>query len=105
VATIAAFFCFEPVHEKVLFTTYLNRQPSAIEKAKLYLMKQVVLIKWALDALNRLSPENIAQYGLIKDAPSIKDFVRDSLDGKLDLSVPENNLKLLKTGLTHQSNQ
>lgn len=101
VATIAAFFCFEPAHEEVLFTTYLNRQPSAIEKAKLYLIKQVVLIKWTLDALNRLSAENITQYGLIKEAPSIKDFVRDSLDGKLDLSIPENNLKLLKTLLTN----
>jgi|SaaInlLV_10m_DNA_2_1039722.scaffolds.fasta_scaffold00403_9 thiamine kinase-like enzyme len=95
VATIATYFCSEPAHEKVFFAMYLGRQPSAAEGAKLYLMKQVVLIKWALGALRRLSPESLHQYKSIK-APSIKDLLMENLKNTLDLSKPENNLKLLK---------
>jgi hypothetical protein len=97
VAKVAIFYA-KPIREKVLFTTYLGRKPSATENAKLYLMKQVVLIKMILDFLGRLSEKNVHQYGLIK-TPST-DFVRECFELKIDLSKSENSLKFLKALLT-----
>lgn len=98
VATVAASFFCNPVHEKILFATYLGRQPSAVELAKLYLMKQAVWIKWIFDDLGRLSPESVHQYGTVK-VPSLIELAKEVLDGKIDLSKPENKLKLLKARL------
>jgi len=97
VATVVASFSPDVAHEKLLLETYLGRQPSATEAAKLYLMKQVILIKWAFDALYRLrsSPEIVHQYGVIK-APAFVDWVRKYFEGKIDLSKSETNLGLLK---------
>jgi thiamine kinase-like enzyme len=95
VATVANYFCFEPAHEKVLLATYLGQQPSEAEEAKLYLMKQVVLIMWVFYNLRRLSPENVHKYGSIK-APSIRDLIMEVLKNSIDLSKSENILKILK---------
>lgn len=84
-----------PAQEKILFSTYLGSQPSASQEAKLYLMKQVVFIKWALLCLDMLNQENVQRYELIK-APSSKDLLKEYFEGKLDLRKPENSLKLLK---------
>lgn len=95
-------FYSNPDHEKILFATYLGRAPSETEEAKLYLMKQVVLIKWAFDALNRLTPENVHQYGQI-EAPPLKDLTRELIDGNFDLSEPKNNVMFLKAHLNQVS--
>lgn len=95
-ASIIATFYIKPAHENFLFTTYLGRQPSAVEEARLYLMKQVALIKCFFDDLNRLSPEIVNQYGDVK-APLFIDLVKEFLDGKFDLNKPENKLKFLKS--------
>ncbi|MFH1831498.1 MAG: choline/ethanolamine kinase family protein [bacterium] len=96
--TSSAGFYSQSAHEQTLFKTYLERQPSKIENAKLYLMKQVVLIKRALGALNRLgsSPEIIRQYSLI-NAPSLMELAIMALENKMNLDDPETNLHLLKT--------
>ena len=99
-AAIATAFYSTPAHEKVLFATYLGRQPTAVEDAKLYLMKQIVFIKRACDALNRATPEDVHRYGLIEE-PSHKDLARELFEGNLDLSKSENNLKYLKTLLNY----
>jgi hypothetical protein len=98
VATIANWVGFSAgqARENALFTQYLGRQPSAVEEARLYLMKQAVLLKWATGALTRLSPEHVHLYESIK-ASSIRDFERDGLFvGKVDLSKPEDDMQFLK---------
>ena len=88
-----------PMYRQELLALYLEHKPSAIEKAKLYLMKQVVLIRIYLDDLNhQISPEFVHKYGLIK-APSFGEFKQEYLAGKLDLSRPENKLMFLKAML------
>lgn len=94
VATVASYFYSDSDHEKVLIETYLGRQPSAAENAKFYLMKQVILLKWAFGWLKRVPAETIRKYGLIA-APTFIDFVKEIRS--IDLSKPENGLLLLKT--------
>lgn len=98
IATVVASFYCNPAHEKILFATYLGRQPSGIEQAKLYLMKRAVWLKWFLDDLGGLSPEIVSQYGVIKTFPIIN-LAGKFLKGSLDLSKPEDRLKLLKSQL------
>lgn len=102
VATVAstAFVYANPLHEKVLFEAYLGYQPSAKEKAKLYLMKQIVLIKWALDALDRVSEDDISKYSTV-DAVSLQDIAISVLEKDLNMSDPEHNLIFLKA-IIHQ---
>jgi thiamine kinase-like enzyme len=98
VATIAVSpgFYSNQAQEKVLFATYLGRQPSAVEEARFYLMKQAVLIKWAVcDNLRRLPPEQLEYYGTIK-IPSIQDYMGEILEGKLVFGKLETRLKDLK---------
>ena len=96
VANATSFFA-TPAHERILLATYLERQPTRTEEAKLYLMKQVVWIKWAFDTLYRLrlSPEIIHQYELLK-VPVLTELAREESYGTFDLSKSEDNLKLLK---------
>lgn len=61
-------------------------------------MKQAVWIKWFLDDLGRLSEENIKNFGIIKTLPLL-DFAREAVGGKIDLSKPENKLKVLEAQL------
>ncbi len=91
----ATSFYSRPSHEELLFESYLERKPSTKEKAILYLMKQVVFLKWTFDALDRITPEGIREYELI-EVPPISEFAKDRLEGKLDLSVTENTLMELK---------
>jgi fructosamine-3-kinase len=89
----------KPVHEKVLFTTYLGRQPSAIENAKLYLMKLAVRLEGFLGDLGRLSPEIVHQFASIKTVAR-KVLAAEFLKGTFDAHKPENKLKLLKALLS-----
>lgn len=98
VATVAASFYCKPAHENILFTTYLGRHPSETEKAKLYLMKQAVWIKWFFDDLRRLSPKTVKQFGVIKPL-QFAAFAKEVVEGKVDLNKPENKLKVLKSQL------
>jgi len=98
VATVVASLYCKPAHEIVLFTTYLGRQSSKAEEAKLCLIKQIIWIKWFFDDLRWLSPENIQKFGRIKTLPLI-DLAREVVEGKIDMSKSENKLKLLKARL------
>jgi thiamine kinase-like enzyme len=97
VATIAnsALVYSNSLSEEVLFKTYLRHIPSKKEKAKLYLMKQIVLIKWGLDALNRASRDEISRYQII-EAPSLHDIAKEVLEKSFDLGVNDHDLIFLK---------
>lgn len=88
-------------HEKILLTEYLGCNPAVTDIAKLYLMKQLVLIKLACGALSRLESVSwsISQYELMK-APAFAVFVKAKLDGEIDFSKSEDNLAVLKLLLT-----
>ncbi len=94
-ATVSVYSLANQAHEKILLTTYLEHEPTAVERAKLYLMKQVVMIKWAFDRLRALSPEDLLRYNLVQ-APSTNDWFRKSLDGKVDVANTEDCLITLK---------
>ena len=102
VATVTASVQFncKPTDEKLLLATYLDRQPTDKEIAKLYLFKIVAWIKWACDALNSLTPETVSQYESIK-TPLLADIARKHLEGNIDSSKPENSLKTLKAMLNY----
>ncbi|MFA5075477.1 MAG: phosphotransferase [Candidatus Babeliales bacterium] len=48
--------------EKVLLETYLDRQPTEIEKARFYLNKQLIFIEFGISDISHISPEIIEQY-------------------------------------------
>lgn len=97
IATVMSNVCYKsgykPEYEKILLEVYLGRQPSSVESAKLYIMKQIVLIKCACDCLKRItnSPEAVHQYNVIKvpSSTSLGEIV-------FDLSKSEDNLSCLK---------
>lgn len=45
-----------------MLKAYLGQEPSELQAAKFYLMKQVVLIKWACGALRRINSADIHRY-------------------------------------------
>ena len=89
----------DPHREELLFSTYLGHKPSAVEKAKLYLMKQVVWIKWICNDIARLSPEHLAQYDSVESIPSA-DLFKGGFEGRFELSNPMNRLINVKAMLT-----
>lgn len=95
IATVADAYFMDSAHDTILLTTYLKREPSPAEKAKLYLMKQIVFVKWACDRLRSLSRESLQRYGFVQ-IPSIRDFFQRSLEGKVDLERNEDCLQCLK---------
>ena len=90
IAEIALFYCFNPAHEKILLSTYLERQPSAKEEAKLYFMKQVALIYYAIFFLE-INPEQLHKYEKLQ-VPLDIDFIKEIAEGKL-----ENTTDVLKS--------
>lgn len=96
IATVAAAPYFDstpPALQKLLLSTYLEHEPSAVEEAKLYLMKQVVFLKWGVDSLDRLTPKDAHQYALLKDYGMIS---VPPLGSKFDLDSPEDNVRHMK---------
>ncbi len=89
----------DPLREELLFSTYLGHKPSAAEKAKLYLMKQVVWMKWICNDVARLSPEHLAQYDSVESISPPALFKSD-FEGRFDLSDPMNRLISVKARLT-----
>lgn len=95
IATVLIEFEINPLHENLLLTTYLGRQSSTEEMAKLHLMKQVVRLNIFLHNLEKLKPETLVQYGLTEEYRFI-DLVREFIDGKLNFSKTADRLKFLK---------
>lgn len=54
VATIAMYFCHTPESENFLLKKYLQKDPTSEDKAKLYLMKQLVLLRYGLCSLKKV---------------------------------------------------
>lgn len=102
VATIIAFYCFSPDHEKIVVTTYLKRPPTRQEEARLYLMKQIVFINWALGFLNRVGEQkqntsagqNLADYRGLVDQTFYENFLKSCTQGKNELEDPEQVKKM-----------
>lgn len=88
-------------HSSSLVSAYLGRPPSPEEEAKLYLMEQLVLAKWSLDCLGRLSSVG-SDMALYASAESIRFdlLISDLINGKLDINNPEVNAQCLKSLLT-----
>ena len=98
IATVTAYFASKPVHARFLLATYLRQEPSAVEEAKLFLMKQVVLTKWALDFLKKLSQETVQQYSLTSPLVFTSTYeLLSRVKSKTDLTEAEINLKSLKS--------
>ena len=85
----------DPIHENLFLSTYLGRQPSEKENAIIYLMRQVVYISWAFHAIDRLPSQKIKQYEQTR-VPSLKEYSKEQLESKSDLTIPENSLRELK---------
>jgi thiamine kinase-like enzyme len=81
-------------HEKVLFSTYLRHPPSSLENAKLYLMKQIVLIRWIFDRLDALKEENVKLFDTI-EKESFQTVRRKMVQGEIDVRKPEGSLQFL----------
>ncbi len=61
VATVSIFFCFVAQTEDVLFKTYFGHEPTDQEKAKLFFMKQLVRMHYAL-AFFKLGEKSLVKY-------------------------------------------
>lgn len=90
IATVAINYCFTPAFEHILLSSYLEREPSAKEKAQLYVMKQVVWLRSGLSFLKRV-PEEISAYATTQ-VPSREDFLKSFDAGEIDLEKPENKM-------------
>lgn len=97
VATVAVFCCDNPASEQTLFSTYLGRQPTETEIAKLYLMKQVVWIRCAL-AFLFIGSSKIGLYATLP-VPSYTDFLKSEAAQRLE--TPEEQLSFAKTMINH----
>ncbi len=87
-----------PARENLLFSTYLGHTPSSTEKAKLYLMKQVVWINWICNDVRNLPPEYLQKYDSVEMIP-LSDYYKESVEGRFDLGNPTNRFMDLKIKL------
>lgn len=99
IAMVASFYCETFVQEHLLLSTYLGRQPSEIEMAKLYLMKQIAFIYCALCFL-KMVPERLQQYEKLQ-VSLYADFVQEMADGKINLENSEHKLSFAKVLINH----
>jgi thiamine kinase-like enzyme len=95
IAMVSVAFYIKPIHEKLLLTTYLGRQPNTVEMAKLYLMKQIFLIFFLLHGLAFLPDESLGQYNLTTEY-SMSDIAKKTVDGTINSSKTEDRLKVVK---------
>jgi thiamine kinase-like enzyme len=99
-ATVAIYYCFDdPLHESILLSTYLGRQPSSKEEAKLYLAKQAIWIRYAA-VLLYLTPEKSLHYESVQ-VQRYWDFLKEFHEGNINLEDPEQKQMLAKA-MTNQ---
>ena len=101
VAAIAMFYCIDPAchpavgfNPRPLLLTYLGREPSLIENAKFYLIKQAALLVCALRTLV-VPLDNVYRYAALQ-APNFNDCLKDWSEGKIDLSRPDDLVRVAK---------
>ncbi len=100
VACVANEMAFhDPLHENLLFSTYLGHKPSPAELAKLYLMKQVVWLKWICNDLENLNSRDLQKYDSIKEVP-IAELLKRLIEGSFKLDTSANRLIFLKAEFT-----
>jgi len=105
IAVVALFYCVDPAHEKSLLSAYLGRKPFVHEKAKLFLMKQVALLIFALGALKSII-EKAPLYETVHVSCKnwyvfLKKLLKGLSDGTIKLRNPEYKLKLVKSMIAH----
>jgi hypothetical protein len=84
-ATVIIFNCFRPQHENVLLSSYFERPMTKEEKAKLYLMKQVVFMCFA----SRLFSKHYQTFEKGIELETFRSFLRKILTGQVDIENPE----------------
>lgn len=92
-------------HEKILLTSYFGRDLNSIECAKLTLTKELICIKWLLDALDRIAAlcdDDLIKLNSLCEIP-LNELLRELVEGKFDLKNREKNLQLIKAFLTEIS--
>jgi len=91
IATTAIFY---PLNSRKLLTIYLARQPSPQEEARLYLMKQVAYINYAVI----FCAINIEHANVYKILPkeTYESFIQDFSRGKVNLVKPKDALRFAK---------
>ena len=92
IATVSTFNCFNQSSEDALLSAYFDRKPTVQEKAHLYLMKQVVLIKHAIGFL-KLAEQKKQLYTTVEVQPYL-DFLKSI--GSINLEDYENQLRVAK---------
>lgn len=85
-----------PLHENLLFRTYLGHTPSSAESAKLYLMKQVVWIKWICNTFKFFTSEDLQKYESLS-APPFTELRKAIMEGRFKENTPTNRLINLKS--------
>lgn len=100
-ATVAATTSiFWKKQEQVLLRAYFGRELSEKEKAKFYLMKQVVLLKWICDRLKGPLVAMPSEYVQLKSPPTLE-FFKEFLEGHLNLRMAQDNTKSLAAQLDY----
>lgn len=94
-AMVAYVFCETPQDEDVLLSTYLNRQPTGVECAKLYLFKQIAWIYSAVCFLTMI-PELWPEYEKMV-VPLYENLAQEGID----LAKSEHKLKFAKVLINH----
>jgi thiamine kinase-like enzyme len=95
IAMVAYAYCEKPENERILLSTYLGRQPTEIEIAKLYLFKQIAWMYCAVCFLTMI-PDHLANY----DALKVSTYA-DLWQERIDLEKPEHKLKFAKVLINH----
>lgn len=99
-ATVAIYYCFDdPLHENILLSTYLGRQPSSKEEAKLYLAKQAIWIRYAA-VLLYLTPEKSLHYESVRVQP-YWEFLKEFYEDNINLEDPDQKQILAKAMINH----
>jgi thiamine kinase-like enzyme len=99
IAMAVVFYCENKTYENILFSTYLERQPTDIELAKLYLFKQIAWMHCALCFLTML-PDLLHTYETMQ-VPLYDEFMKEMSEGKINLENPEHRLKFAKVLINH----
>lgn len=90
IATIAFFFAFSSEDEDILLKSYFGASPTAYQRDRFYLMKQLTLYYYGLKALkNSLSKKEPFLFAKeIKELPDVHSFMMSVGEGRIKLDSP-----------------
>lgn len=91
-AAICNFFIFEPAAEDYFLVTYFGREPFAVERAKLYLMRQISYYFYALHFLEFTLAAGMSLRDELNDVPTVLEWTMDYQSRTIGLSTAEDFL-------------